>query len=226
VLSPQQSTHSLQWINQSTIRRNFLLSLGSEYDSLVILVHQRVAPPSIDELYGHLLSHELRLEQQTSTPNLSLAGANVAVKSNFFRGGRGNGGRSSNFSNSGCGNSIAGNKKSFSQSPNRGRGRGRGPSSGTQLVCQSVLALHCYHRFDNSYYSEQSATMEAYYNTNTVVSDPNWYTDTGATHHLTSDLANLNVHVEDYPGSDQIRVGNSEGLLVAHIGKTKLSTPQ
>ena len=143
MLSPQQSTHSLQWINQSTIRSNFLLSLGSEYDSLVISVHQRVAPPSIDELYGHLLSHELRLEQQTSTPNLSLAGANVAVKSNFFRGGRGNGGRSSNFSNSGFGNSIAGNKKSFPQSPNKAGGVGVGlqvgPSSYVKLYWPSTI---------------------------------------------------------------------------------------
>ncbi len=51
------------------------------------------------------------------------------------------------------------------------------------------------------------------------------YTDTSTTHHLTSDLANLNVHPEEYPGSDQIRVGNGKSLPVAHIGKTKLTTP-
>jgi transposase InsO family protein len=67
--------------------------------------------------------------------------------------------------------------------------------------------------------------MQAYYSNTQPASDPNWYTDTGATHHLTSDLANLNVHAEEYTGTDQIRVGNGKGLPVAHIGTTSLSTP-
>jgi hypothetical protein len=67
--------------------------------------------------------------------------------------------------------------------------------------------------------------MQAYYSNTQPAPDPNWYTDIGATHHLTSDLANLNVHAEDYTGTDQIRVGNGKGLPVAHIGTTSLSTP-
>ena len=54
--------------------------------------------------------------------------------------------------------------------------------------------------------------------------DLNWYPDYGATHHLTADLANLNVRVDEYHGSDQIRIGNGLGLNVKHIGSTKLST--
>ena len=42
---------------------------------------------------------------------------------------------------------------------------------------------------------------------------------------LTNDLANLNMQVEDYPSSDQIRVRNGIGLSMKHIGSTKLSTP-
>lgn len=67
--------------------------------------------------------------------------------------------------------------------------------------------------------------MQAYYSTNAIVPDPNWYTDTNAIHHLTFDLENLIVHAEEYPSSNQIRVGNGKGLFVAHIGKTKLTTP-
>uniref|UniRef100_A0A2N9HZY2 Reverse transcriptase Ty1/copia-type domain-containing protein n=1 Tax=Fagus sylvatica TaxID=28930 RepID=A0A2N9HZY2_FAGSY len=85
------------------------------------------------------------------------------------------------------------------------------------------VALHCYHRFDNSYYSEKSADMQAYFSTQQAPTDPNWYTDTGATNHLTSDLANLNVHSEEYLGSDQIRVGNGKGLSVAHTGRIYIS---
>jgi hypothetical protein len=67
--------------------------------------------------------------------------------------------------------------------------------------------------------------MQAYFSTQQAPNDPNWYTDTGATHHLTSNLANLNVHSKEYLGSDQIWVGNGKGLSVAHTGTTTLSTP-
>uniref|UniRef100_A0A2N9FV57 Uncharacterized protein n=1 Tax=Fagus sylvatica TaxID=28930 RepID=A0A2N9FV57_FAGSY len=55
--------------------------------------------------------------------------------------------------------------------------------------------------------------------------DPNWYPDTGATHHLTNDLANLNVRADDYNGNDQIRVGNGTALPIHHIGTTQLTAP-
>jgi hypothetical protein len=35
---------------------------GSEYDQFVTLVTMRVDPLSINELYGHLLDHEMRIE--------------------------------------------------------------------------------------------------------------------------------------------------------------------
>uniref|UniRef100_A0A2N9J5B9 Integrase catalytic domain-containing protein n=1 Tax=Fagus sylvatica TaxID=28930 RepID=A0A2N9J5B9_FAGSY len=201
---------------------------GLEYDSLITSVHQRLQPPSIDELYGHLLNHELRLEHHTPTVDLSVASANVATNNRFSRGNGRGGGRSPHNGN-GRGSPNFNGSKHFSPN-NRGRGRGRNSANGPRSVCQVCnrpghVALHCYHRFDNSYYSEQSAQMQAYYSNTQPASDPNWYTDTGATHHLTSDLANLNVHAEEYTGTDQIRVGNGKGLPVAHIGTTSLSTP-
>ena len=51
-----------------------------------------------------------------------------------------------------------------------------------------------------------------------------WYSDSGATHHLTADLANLNVKADKYHGPDQIRIGNGLGLTIKHIGSTHLST--
>ena len=55
--------------------------------------------------------------------------------------------------------------------------------------------------------------------------DLNWYLDFGATQHLTSDFAILNVKEEEYHDPNQIRIGNGIGLNVKHIGSTKLSTP-
>jgi hypothetical protein len=44
-------------------KQSFLLvGLGFDYDPFVTSVHTRVDPLSIDELFGHLLAHEMRIE--------------------------------------------------------------------------------------------------------------------------------------------------------------------
>ena len=48
--------------------------------------------------------------------------------------------------------------------------------------------------------------------------DYNWYSYTGATNLLTSDLSNLNLQSEKYVGIDQIHIGNGAGLAITHIG--------
>ena len=67
--------------------------------------------------------------------------------------------------------------------------------------------------------------MHALFTTPQFASNLNRYPDSGATHHLTVDLANLNVRANEYQGSNQIRIGNGLGLSVKHISSTKLSTP-
>jgi len=60
---------------------SFLLAgLGSEYDPLVTSVQTRVEPLPIEELYGHLLAHEQRLDHQTIAIDLAVSGANVASR--------------------------------------------------------------------------------------------------------------------------------------------------
>ncbi|GLT71534.1 hypothetical protein SLA2020_435450 [Shorea laevis] len=52
--------------------------------------------------------------------------------------------------------------------------------------------------------------------------DLSWYPDTAATNHMTSDLGNLNLQSEEYTGNEQVRVGNGQGLKIAHIGSSNL----
>lgn len=47
----------------------------------------------------------------------------------------------------------------------------------------------------------------------------------GASHHMTPNLRNLNQPVQ-FNGKQKITIGNSEGLTVKHIGSVTLSTPQ
>ena len=48
-----------------------------------------------------------------------------------------------------------------------------------------------------------------------------WLSDTGASNHITSDLANLAIH-NKYHGQDQVAMGNGAGLNIAHIGSNKI----
>lgn len=79
---------------------SFLLAgLGSDYDSLVTSVQTQLTPIALEDLYGHLLSHELRLSHNQPFVDLSTAIANFVNKNSSNRGGRG-GRNSNNFSTS------------------------------------------------------------------------------------------------------------------------------
>ena len=201
---------------------SFLLAgLGSDYDALVTSVSTQLTPIALEDLYDHLLSHELRLSHNQPSVDLSTASANFVNKNSSNRGERG--GRTNNFSAS------RGRNQYFNH---RGRGRGRHNYSQSSnrpfcQVCQKPghVALQCYHRFDNTYQYDNSSQMKALLATPQQPTDPNWYLDSGATHHVTSDLANLNIRAEEYQGSEQIHVGNGISLPIHHIGTTQLSTP-
>ena len=93
-------------------------------------------------------------------------------------------------------------------------------------VCgkQGHSAKKCYNRFDLTYnQSSTSPHKQALLTTHDW--DNNWYADTGATHHITPDMANLNIKNKDYTGSDQVQVGNDQGLHISKTGNSHLHTP-
>ena len=77
-------------MNEFEIVSFLLTGLVSNYDSFVTLVTTKVDHLSIEDLYGHLLAHDLQLEHQQATVDLSLAGANFAGREHSH-GGRGGG---------------------------------------------------------------------------------------------------------------------------------------
>ena len=120
----------------------------------------------------------------------------------------------------------------------RGQERGRGkPTSGNNSnssqntsrpicqVCSKVgrVALKCFHMFDQSYQAEDTYAT-AMVTTPSYAINLNWYTDTGATDHITGDLNKLLVR-EKYHGNDQVQVANGSGLSILHTGHSHISTP-
>jgi hypothetical protein len=60
---------------------SFLLAgLRSDFDPFITFVTAIAELLFVDEIYGHLLSHEMQLEQHQASLDLSVAGANVATR--------------------------------------------------------------------------------------------------------------------------------------------------
>ena len=174
--------------------------LDSEYDALVMSVSTRTDVISLTDLYAHMLSYEMCKEHQNSISHITGFSANNVTRN----------GREGRYAPRG-----------------RGQGRGKQTSANTsnqvtnQPVCQVCgkighIVLQCFHRFDHSYQAVDNHVV-VLARTSSYVVDPNWYTDTDATDHITSDLDRLSIQ-EKYNGKDQVQVANGPGLSIHHIG--------
>jgi hypothetical protein len=145
------------------------------------------------------------------------------------------GGRNACGNNRGCGgaNHGQGLGNDFSNNPRQGNsggrgnfGRGgRGSGSTSRPRCQVCYKVghtteRCWHRFEEDFAPKEkhvAAAMGGAYNV-----DTNWYTDTGATDHITSELDKLAVR-EKYHGADQIHTASGSGMPI--IGQSTIHTP-
>jgi hypothetical protein len=89
-------------------------------------------------------------------------------------------------------------------------------------VCGKIShsALHCYKRFEASYNREEKHANVA---TTVYIVDMEWYTDTSATDHVTSELDKLAIQ-EKYHGSDQVHTASGSGMPISHVGHTTICT--
>ncbi|KAF5445394.1 hypothetical protein F2P56_034445 [Juglans regia] len=181
-----------------------LAGLGHDYDPFVTTISACKDPVTLEEVYSLLLTIESRLSH--NNPQVPQASVNVATRQTPQHFSRGRGGYR------GRGRSFCGNSQQYSSS-------GRGPSPRDTIICQVCgkqghTAKKCFHRFDITYTanSDQRNPL-AFIASSSSQPEPDWHPDTGATHHLTNDLANLNLRSEDYNGTDQIHIGNGAGTL-------------
>ncbi|WVZ49109.1 hypothetical protein U9M48_000490 [Paspalum notatum var. saurae] len=187
-----------------------LRGLPSDYDSLVTSITTRPDSYTVSDVYAHLLSFETRHEHYNTLGQSSANNANRVA---------GRGGGSSGRNNRGRGRGSAG----------RGQGgrSGRPPAKNNSGVpCQicgkaSHDALQCWHRFDQAYQADDTVKQAAAA-THGYAVDSNWYVDTGATDHITSDLERLTTK-ERYTGGDQIQVANGAGLSISHVGHSSIA---
>jgi hypothetical protein len=83
-----------QHLNDIESVSNLLDGLGSEYDPFFISVTTQLDPLSLDELYGHLLAHEMRNEYHLSSIEPTLPATHFSTRApmphgrghSFYRG--------------------------------------------------------------------------------------------------------------------------------------------
>jgi len=195
---------------------SYLLSgLGHDYDSFVITITTRTDPVTLKKVYALLLTTESRLQHHNSPivqPTIHVATRQSSSSS--YRGRNSYRGRGWNY------------KEVFFYNGSNGRNTFHRDT----MICQVCdkpghSAKKCYHRFDVTYRDNaaKSSNLQGLMAITSSVSATDWHPDTGATHHLTNNMANLNLRSEDFTGSDQILVGNGAGLQISQIGSSILT---
>lgn len=79
-----------------------------------------------------------------------------------------------------------------------------------------------WHHFDQHYHStnnQSQSSMTAIIAISYTTSDPNQYPDSGATNHIISYVNNL-TNRSNYPGNEQIHIGDGSGLKILHAGSS------
>jgi hypothetical protein len=131
--------------------------------------------------------------------------------------GRGQGGRGRNSSNTARNGGAGG----------RGNGaRGDAGGNNSKIQCHVCLKFghfvdRCWHRFEEDYVPEEKNAGAAM---NSYTADNTWYTDTGATDHITGELEKLSTR-EKYNGADQIHTTSGAGMNIKHIGHSTIRNP-
>jgi uncharacterized membrane protein YgcG len=175
-----------------------LAGLDEDYNPVLSSVVARAEPLAPSELYAQLLSYE----QHTSLQGNSSSGGSLSAMA-ASRGRGSNGGR-------GSGGSSRGNGRGRAQCggyPNQSSGYPNNSSSSRPQcqVCRKVghTAKVCWYRYEEDSTVEQRSAGFA-----SSDGDNNWYTDSGATDHITGNLDKLTMH-DPYVGNDQIHAANA-----------------
>jgi hypothetical protein len=101
-----------------------------------------------------------------------------------------------------------------------------------RIPCQicgkiSHQAIDCFHRMNYAYQGRhpptQLAAMAA--QTNLDMEDQQWFADSGANYHITSELENLTLQQQPFQGIETVAVGDGGGLAIENTGSTILTSP-
>ncbi|GJZ69162.1 putative RNA-directed DNA polymerase, partial [Tanacetum coccineum] len=185
----------------------FLCGLGSSFETFSTTQRLITPRPKFRDLVSQAESHEMFLQfvnDSTVTP--------VAFNTT-----------SSHAENDSS--SSRGHGRSYSRgSSNRGRGRGNKRPPHCQLCrkdghyANRCPNLHTFARHPSNLDANLAEAFQAQCNT----SAPDWFVDTGASAHMTSDSAHLDA-AASYSGNESVIFGNGDSASISHIGRSYIS---
>ncbi|KAH7577089.1 hypothetical protein JRO89_XS01G0202900 [Xanthoceras sorbifolium] len=191
-------------LNDAQIMSYTLNGLVDEFKELTAAIRIRDTHISFEDLYDKLLDEEVI--QNHGEPNEpkeeeTQVTAQLAQKRSNYRGhgGRGNRGNQNTTTHDSFGQYP---QPDHTQSNQQQSPYGRGHSAKT---CRSRSQPSSYHSRPQANIAERDSSH----------TNKNWVLDSGATHHITSDLQNLSMH-SNYVGNENVIVGNGseyEGIL-------------
>ena len=218
------------------ISKNVLAGLPDEYKPDIDAIHGRDSAISFAELHERLLNREAMLLCKEPAASLDVPvtanatdtrSRNSNMQNNWRGPNRNNNNR--NYSNQGSHNSHQGSYNSNQGSYNRGSR----PYLGRCQACgiQGHSAKNCPEfqiirgtNTSNQAWRPQFQQQTWYPRANVAMmnGDANtWLLDSGASHHMTSDIANLSLHTP-YNGGDDVILGDGSGLNISHTSSLSL----
>jgi len=217
--------------------------LSEEYEAFITVVLTRVDPYTVEEIEALLLSQEERLEKfkinESLSVNLSFASLfSTKNPRNQFSGSFNKSNNRSYYKNQ----TLNRNPKSFGfKNPNRSYWQTPSTSNSLKIQCQICnkfghTAITCWHKYESGSQTSISANhsqclspehsdTSSLLGTPSIVTDPLWYLDNGASHHITNNLHNFTSKTA-YTGNETVKLGNGSGMPISHVGTSSLYSPQ
>ncbi|ERM95949.1 hypothetical protein AMTR_s00060p00205900 [Amborella trichopoda] len=217
----------LYWKKQDQLLLSWLVSFLKEGVHAQIMglttshetsINAKSDPLTLNDLYGILLSQEVRLSDQHDMLDIGSPSANLAttLKNNSRRAmvdhGRGGHGR-------GCGQ---GHGQQQNNNYQCGKQQGSLPHVLPSMQLCGPLSTPVSTRFNHAFQPELNVNLNAFHANHSNIDDAS-YPNSGASKHIPVDLSNLSL-LSKYIGLEQIKIGNGTSLSINNIGSSNLLT--
>ncbi|PKU87110.1 Retrovirus-related Pol polyprotein from transposon TNT 1-94 [Dendrobium catenatum] len=200
-------------INDEEVIHYTLNGLPQNYQAFKTAIRTNLRPVTLDELYTLLCSEELNLAHEATKEiqSLQISGNNTAFTATRGRG------RGRNSSSRGHNTSRSNNNSNYNRSAKSPK------PSVTCQICGKFghTAVRCWYRHDDTYNSDPSPAL---FTSPNPQSSSDWFLDSGASSHLTSD-PNQIQNAQPYNGSSKVVLGNGTQLPIQNTGNGILPTP-